>query len=125
MSAAEPLQIPIDLIGDVASAECFHRPQADRRRRRIAAGARGEHSLVAHFKIDPELPPEGMDRAIYLEEKNGPQHEARKRARASRKRAASSASPSLSTGSSASPIRSTRFASSASRGTLRQSRRRS
>ncbi len=60
--------IPIDLIGDVASAECF-------------IGLRLIYAVVDQvpgltvevrwrpFQIDPELPPEGRELAAYLEEK--------------------------------------------------------
>ena len=76
MSAAEPLQIPIDLIGDVASAECFiglHLIRA------VVASAPGlAVDIRWHpFEINPELPPEGQDRAAFLEEKYGTPQEAR------------------------------------------------
>ncbi len=76
MSAAEPLQIPIDVIGDVASPECF-------------IGLRLIGAVVAltpglavdirwrPFQIDPDLPPNGQDRNAYLEEKYGSPREAR------------------------------------------------
>jgi predicted DsbA family dithiol-disulfide isomerase len=76
MSAAEPPRIPIDLIGDVASAECFiglHLIDA------VVASAPGlAVDIRWHpFQIDPDLPPEGQDRAAYLEDKFGSAQEAR------------------------------------------------
>ncbi len=74
--SAESSQIPIDLIGDVASAECY-------------IGLRLIDAVVASvpglavdvrwrpFQIDPDLPPEGQDRAAYLEEKCGSPKEVR------------------------------------------------
>ncbi len=76
MSAAEPLQIPIDVIGDVASAECFI---GLRLIRAVVASAPGlAVDIRWHpFEINPELPPEGQDRAAFLEEKDGTAQEVR------------------------------------------------
>ncbi|MGO9675455.1 MAG: DsbA family protein [Methylocella sp.] len=76
MSAAEPLQISVDLIGDVASAECFiglHLIRA------VVASAPGlAVDIRWHpFQIDPDLPPEGQDHTAYIEDKYGSLLEAR------------------------------------------------
>jgi predicted DsbA family dithiol-disulfide isomerase len=76
MSAAEPLQIPVDVIGDVASPECFiglHLIRA------VVASTPGlAVDIRWHpFQIDPDLPPEGLDRGVYLEERYGSAKEAR------------------------------------------------
>jgi predicted DsbA family dithiol-disulfide isomerase len=61
--------VPVDMIGDVASPECF-------------IGLRLVNAVVATvpglavdirwrpFQIDPDIPPEGCDRGSYLEETN-------------------------------------------------------
>ena len=76
MSAAESLEIPIDLIGDVASPECFI---GLRLIRTVVASTPGlAVDIRWHpFQIDPDLPPEGVDRGAYLEEKYGSAKEAR------------------------------------------------
>jgi predicted DsbA family dithiol-disulfide isomerase len=70
MNAAVSPPIPIDLVGDVASAECF-------------IGLRLIGAVVASvpglsvdvrwrpFQVDPDLPSQGQDRAAYLEQKYG------------------------------------------------------
>jgi predicted DsbA family dithiol-disulfide isomerase len=75
MRAADPMPIPIDVIGDVASAECF-------------IGLRLIDSVVESvpglavdvrwrpFQIDPDLPPEGLERTAYLQQKFGSLEEA-------------------------------------------------
>lgn len=70
MNPAEPRRIPIDVIGDVASAECYIAL------RLIDAVVESVPGLAVDvrwrpFQIDPELPPDGQDRAVYLEEKYG------------------------------------------------------
>jgi predicted DsbA family dithiol-disulfide isomerase len=74
--SAESSQIPIDLIGDVASAECYIGL------RLIDAVVASVPGLVVDvrwrpFQIDPDLPPEGQDRAAYLEDKLGSPEEVR------------------------------------------------
>jgi predicted DsbA family dithiol-disulfide isomerase len=76
MSATDQPPIPIDLIGDVASAECFIGL------RLIDAVVASAPGLVVDvrwrpFQIDPDLPPEGQDRAAYLAEKYDSPEEAR------------------------------------------------
>lgn len=68
--------IPIDVIGDVASARCFIGL------RLIDAVVQSVPGLAVDvrwrpFQIDPELPPEGQDRASYLVERWGSEREAR------------------------------------------------
>ncbi len=68
MIVKESPPIPIDLIGDVASAECFIGL------RLIDAVVRSVPGLAVEirwrpFQIAPDLPAEGQDRAAYLEEK--------------------------------------------------------
>jgi predicted DsbA family dithiol-disulfide isomerase len=76
MSAAEPLQIPVDLIGDVASPECLIGLHMIRT---VVASTPGlAVDIRWHpFQIDPDLPPEGLDRGVYLKEKYGSANEAR------------------------------------------------
>lgn len=76
MTASGQTPIVIDFIGDVASARCF-------------IGLRLIETVVLSvpglavdvrwrpFQIDPDLPAEGQDRAAYLVERWGSQHEAR------------------------------------------------
>jgi predicted DsbA family dithiol-disulfide isomerase len=75
MSAESP-QIPIDVIGDVASAECYIGL------RLIDAVVASVPGLIVDirwrpFQIDPDLPPQGQDRAAYLEDKYGSPKEVR------------------------------------------------
>lgn len=76
MSAAKPPQITVDVIGDVASAECYI---GLRLIDAVAASVPGLSVAVRWrpFQIDPDLPPEGQDRAAYLEEKYGSAAETR------------------------------------------------
>jgi predicted DsbA family dithiol-disulfide isomerase len=76
MSAVDQPPIPIDLIGDVASAECFI---GLRLIDAVVASAPGLAVDVRWrpFQIDPNLPPDGQDRAAYLEEKYDSPEEAR------------------------------------------------
>ena len=76
MSATDQPPIPIDLIGDVASAECFI---GLRLIDAVVASAPGLAVDVRWrpFQIDPDLPPEGQDRAAYLAEKYDSPEEAR------------------------------------------------
>lgn len=70
MSVVEPLPIPIDLIGDITSPECFIGL------RLIGIVVDEVPGLAVDirwrpFQVDPDLPREGQDRASYLEEKYG------------------------------------------------------
>jgi predicted DsbA family dithiol-disulfide isomerase len=70
MSEAEPGPVPIDIVGDLVCPSCF-------------LGLRLIHAVVGSvpglaveirwypFQIDPDLPPEGMDRQAYLEKRHG------------------------------------------------------
>lgn len=70
MSEADPGPIPIDIVGDFVCPNCF-------------LGLRLIHAVVASvpglavelrwypFQIDPDLPPEGMERQAYLETRYG------------------------------------------------------
>ena len=67
----------------------FHRLATDRA---VVASAPGLAVDIRWrpFQIDPELPPEGQDRAAFLEEKYGSRRRLAKRSRASPKSRASS-----------------------------------
>ncbi len=70
MSVEQALPIPIDLIGDITSPECFIGL------RLISAVVESVPGLAVDirwrpFQVDPDLPREGQDRAAYLEEKYG------------------------------------------------------
>ncbi|PNG27845.1 DsbA family oxidoreductase [Methylocella silvestris] len=76
MSAKQPKPIPIDFIGDLASARCF---MGLRLIQTVVASVPGlAVDIRWHpFQIDPGLPPEGQDRAEYLVERWGSPQKAR------------------------------------------------
>lgn len=76
MSSAEPRRIPIDLIGDVVSAECLIGLKLIGS---VVASAPGLAVDVRWrpFQVDPGMPAAGQDRAAYLEEKCGSPPEVR------------------------------------------------
>ncbi len=91
MSATDQPPIPIDLIGDVASAECYIGL------RLIDAVVASAPGLVVDvrwrpFQIDPDLPPEGQDRAAYLGDRSALQRRRARRSRASPRSRANSGS---------------------------------
>jgi predicted DsbA family dithiol-disulfide isomerase len=70
MNAVEPPPIPVDLVGDVTSAECFIGL------RLIGAVVASVPGLAVDvrwrpFQLDADLPPEGLGRDAYLEQKFG------------------------------------------------------
>ncbi|WP_374306352.1 DsbA family protein [Methylocella sp.] len=76
VQAAPPPPIPIDFIGDVASARCFIGL------RLIDSVVRSVPGLSVEvrwrpFQIDPGLPASGVDRATYLIERWGSENQAR------------------------------------------------
>ncbi|VTZ24966.1 Disulfide bond formation protein DsbA [Methylocella tundrae] len=71
MSIEDPSPIAIDLVADIASSECFiglHLIRA------VVGTVPGLSVDIRWrpFQIDPDMPPEGQDRAAYLAEKCGP-----------------------------------------------------
>ncbi|ACK52707.1 DSBA oxidoreductase [Methylocella silvestris BL2] len=76
MSAKQSEPIPVDFIGDLASARCFI---GLRLIQTVVASVPGlEVDIRWHpFQIDPGLPPEGQDRGAYLVERWGSPQKAR------------------------------------------------